>query len=192
MINSCCDATAMMDVGSHRVPCAVPRLEAEQNHIQRIRFCRCRRYISSTVWIDVDETTNNSILGSNPRSHNLFYLCWISEETDDPAAILYHQNPPHTCGDSAMESVAGATSERHLLNPRRGPPSNYPPLKQGKGSQGTLQNGLYGGPTGLEETQRWRVGDPLRKMRDDIEWDWWCDDEWKWMFEWKMKTWKNF
>ncbi len=88
-----------------------------------------------------------------------------------------------------MESVAGATSERHLLNPRRGPPSNYPPLKQGKGSQGTLQNGLYGGPTGLEETQRWRVGDPLRKMRDDNEWDWWCDDEWKWMLTWNEK-WK--
>ena len=88
-----------------------------------------------------------------------------------------------------MESVAGATSERHLLNPRRGPPSNYPPLNQGKGSQGTLQNGLYGGPTGLEETQRWRVGDPLRKMRDDNEWDWWCDDECKWMLTWNEK-WK--
>ena len=35
MIKSCCDATAMMDVGSHRVPYAVPRLEAEQNHIQK-------------------------------------------------------------------------------------------------------------------------------------------------------------
>ena len=54
--------------------------------------------------------------------HTKLFQNFIPEGTDDAGPTLGCVNPPRTVRDPAIDIMAGATFERHLLSLRPGPP----------------------------------------------------------------------
>lgn len=107
---------------SHRVPNAVPRANVRQLQAPKSSEAVCRlHYFSSIGWIDVEAVSN---LEQQVRILLLtkLFLNFIPEGTDDAGPTLGCVNPPRTVRDPAIDIMAGATFERHLLNLRPGPP----------------------------------------------------------------------